>query len=486
MAIAVAWNAAARSATQLLSWMSIIVVARLLTPADYGLIGMAGFYLNLVLLISQAGIGDTIIALRDLTQRQIAELNTVAVLLGIGLVGLSCALAPPLSKFFSAPLLSGVIVVSSLMYLINGFQIVPKALLQKDLEFKRLAFIDTVRAVTQILVTILLAFLKFGYWSLVAGYMIGCLTNSVMTFLRRRHGFALPDVQQLGRALKFSRNIMLSNLAWYTYDNADFGVAGRVLGEVPLGNYTVAWTISSAPVEKIANLITSVTPAYFSALQSNKPELCRYLVRLTEMLSLVTFPASIGIVLSADYLVPVLLGPKWYAVIGPLRLLGILIAAKSLITILPAMLNAIGDSSFVMRISLCAAVIMPVAFLIGSRWGTNGIATSWIVAYPIIAIPILRRVMKRIGLSWKDYTSAILPALSGSGIMVVGVLGVRILLRSRPHSLFELSSLIAAGAVIYVVALWLLHGERVVSLVKITKTMLLGKSMTQASSQPSI
>ena len=90
MARAVAWNATARWTSQILSWVSTIIVARRLTPADYGLVGMAGLYLNLALLISQAGIGDTIIALRDLTRRQIAELNTVAILLGLGLVGLSC------------------------------------------------------------------------------------------------------------------------------------------------------------------------------------------------------------------------------------------------------------------------------------------------------------------------------------------------------------------------------------------------------------
>ena len=399
MARAVAWNATARWTSQILSWVSTIVVARRLTPADYGLVGMAGLYLNLALLISQAGIGDTIIALRDLTRRQIAELNTVAILLGLGLVGLSCALAPALARFFSTPALVGVILVSSAMYLMNAFQIVPKALLQRDLRFKLLAFIDTVRSFSQIFITVLFVLLKFGYWSLVAGYMMSALTGSVMTFLWRRHGFAVPDFRQLRRELKFSRAVMLSNLSWYTYDNADFGVAGRVLGEVPLGNYTVAWTISSAPVEKIANLIANVTPSFFSALQSNKAELRRYFARITEILSLVTIPASIGIALTADYLVPVLLGPKWYGVIGPLRLLGLFVAARSIATILPNLLIAIGDASFVMKVSIFAAIVMPIAFLIGSRWGTNGIAAAWVIAYPLITIPTYYRVMKKTGLT---------------------------------------------------------------------------------------
>jgi O-antigen/teichoic acid export membrane protein len=239
-----------------------------------------------------------------------------------------------------------------------------------------------------------------------------------------------------------------------------------------LGNYTVAWTISSAPVEKIANLVATVTPSFFSALQSDRAELSRYLLRLTEIMSLVTIPASIGIVLLADYLVPVLLGPKWYGVIGPLRLLGIFVAARSITTILPNLLIAIGEASFVMWVSVCAAIIMPITFLIGSRWGTNGIAAAWIIAYPLITIPTYLRVLKRTGLSGKKYILAILPAINASGIMVGVLLLMRFLLRYRPHSLFGLSSLITAGAVFYVGALLALHRQRVMILTNTIRSVL--------------
>src|SRR5271169_3302205 len=99
LAHAVAWGAAARWASQIVSWASTILVARLLTPYDYGLVGMAGVFLQLALLISQAGIGDAVIALRDLTRRQIAELNTISLIMGAGLTGLSCALAPLVARF---------------------------------------------------------------------------------------------------------------------------------------------------------------------------------------------------------------------------------------------------------------------------------------------------------------------------------------------------------------------------------------------------
>ncbi|MGB6978366.1 MAG: lipopolysaccharide biosynthesis protein [Candidatus Acidiferrales bacterium] len=461
MAHAVAWGAGARWASQVVSWASTIVVARLLTPYDYGLVGMAGLYLQLALLVSQAGIGDAVIALRDLTSRQLAELNTISLLMGAALVALSAALAIPIARFFSAPPLVAVIIVASVVLAINAFQVVPKALLQRDLRFKLLAAIETVRAFSQVIATVLFAWFGFRYWSLVLGYIISSLVGSFLTFYWRPHEFAVPNFANLRREMKFTRDALLSRIATYVYDNADFGVAGRVLGESALGNYTVAWTISAAPIDKIGSLVTGVTPAFFSAVQTNKAELSRYFLRLTEVLSFVTVPASIGIALVADYLVPVLLGPKWLGVIGPLRLLGIFVAVRSVATILPNLLTAVGHVRFTMWATTGAAVAMPIAFLIGSRWGTSGIAAAWVVAYPLIMIPMYYKVLSITGVRVREYLLVVLPALNASAIMAVVLILIRSMIAARPHSIMGLSILVIAGIVAYAAALFAFHRERV-------------------------
>jgi O-antigen/teichoic acid export membrane protein len=486
MARAVAWNAIARWASQILSWASTILVARLLTPYDYGIMGMAGLYLSLAMLISQAGIGQAIVALRDVSRRQIAELNTVSVFLGVSLVGLSCIVAHPLAHFFSAPQLFAVVAVSSTTCLINGFQVVPRGLLQKELRFKLLAIIETVRAFLQIIVTVLLAWLRFGYWSLVLGSLLGCLTACAMTVYWNRIEFAFPHVQGLRRELKFGGQVILSGVAWYAYDNADFGVAGRVLGEVALGNYTVAWTISSAPVEKITNLVTTVTPTFFSAMQTDKAELRRYLLRLSEVISYLTVPAGMGLALVADHLVPVLLGPKWYGAIGPLRLLAVLFAVRSLCTILPNLLTAIGDAAFVMRTTVVSAIIMPLAFLVGSRWGTNGIAATWVIAYPVIMAPMFFRVLGKTDALLREYLSALRPALHGSAVMIGVVMLTRWAFPARPHSPLSLSILILAGALSYSGVFVVFYRDRVRRLIDATRLIFLKEQKDEDLSTTSV
>jgi PST family polysaccharide transporter len=461
MVRAVAWNAAAKWLTQILTWLATIIVARLLTPADYGLVGMAGLYLTLATMISQIGIADAVIAMTGLTERQISELNTVAFLVGISLVGVSFAVARPLAHFFASPALESVVLVVSIVYIANGLQVVPRALLQRELRFKALAGIEMTRALAQMVITLVLAVLGFKYWSLVLGTVASAFLSTGLTLCFRQHPFALPRFRQLRRELSFSANVMISGATWYVYSNSDFLVAGRVLGQIPLGFYTLAWTISSAPIEKVGNLLLSVIPAFFSAVQHDKAELRRYLSRLTEVLAYLTMPLSFGIAVLADVLVPVVLGPKWTGVVAPLRLLGLLTAFRS-IAILPArVLNVTGDTGFTMWSSIVTAVVLPFAFLLGSRWGTNGIATAWILAYPPLMAPIFYRTFRRIQMRTLEYLSNLMPSLGASLAMTAALFAIRAVLGHKQSPLISLCVLGIAGTLFYAGTLWMFYRKRV-------------------------
>ena len=483
MVRAIAWNAAAKWIAQILAWVSTVVVARLLSPFDYGLLGMAGVYLNLAGLIGDAGIRDAVVTLRDLDRRQVAELNSVAVFLGIVLVGASCAMAGPLAVFFSAPQLRLVIIVCSSTYILNSLKVVPSALLQKELRFRLLSTVEVTRTLIQIGVTLGCALMGFTYWSLVYGFVAASLVGAILMLLLRPLPLSIPHFKALRRELQFSGHVTLSNVGWYVYSNADFLVAGRMLGQAPLGDYNVAWNISSAPIEKIGNLMTNVTPAFFAAVQHNMVELRRYVLRLTEVLSYVTVPASIGIALLADILVPVVLGPKWMGVIGPLRLLGIFVAFRSLNTILPKVLTAIGDTSFVMWTTLAAAVIMPASFFVASRWGTNGIAAAWVVMYPVITIPVYWRMFRRIGMTAGEYISSVLPAVNASLLMTAAVLFSRWATASLSSPL-RLAILVVVGALTYGAALLAFYRQRVKRILRAVRELRKSKAQVTADSVP--
>src|SRR5213083_2317392 len=174
----VAWTAAAKWAAQVLSWASWLIVARLLSPEDYGLVGMATIYLGLITLLSEFGLGTAVLVVRDLSVEQINQLNGMAVLLGLAGVLASCAAAIPLGHFFRAPQLPLVVVAMSSTFVITSFKTVPFALLKRDLRFKALALIDLSQALVLAISMVAFAVVGFRYWTLVCGGVVGALVST--------------------------------------------------------------------------------------------------------------------------------------------------------------------------------------------------------------------------------------------------------------------------------------------------------------------
>jgi len=457
---AIAWTGAARWATQLLTWASTIVVARILAPSDYGLFAMATLFLGLVALISEFGLGQAVVVLREMSQDHVEQINALSVGFGGLLFLLSCAAAIPLGHFFHTAKLPAVIVVMSLSFVISGAQVVPDALLQRSLRFKLLAWLDTIRAFTQAPMTIVLAWLGFGYWSLALGSLAGVTVYTALMLLACPCAFARPRFGEIRRALAFSGDVLGSRVAWYIYSNSDFLMAGHLLGQALLGTYTLAWTIASTPVEKITNMVTRVTPAFFSTVQDDKPELRRYLLWITEGMALLTFPASFGMAAVADQFVLFVLGPKWIAAAMPLRLLSFYAALRSLTTLFPSILNARRHSRFVMWNTVWAAVAFPTAFYYSSRWGTTGIATTWIILYPIITAPFLWRTFRDIELPTLDYLRSLVPALRGCLIMTLLVIGVRVIMPSGWRLGVRFAISVVAGGLAYLTVLGISERKR--------------------------
>ena len=457
----VAWTAAGKWSSQALSWASWLIVARLLTPEDYGLVGMAAIYLGLVTLLSEFGLGTAVLAVRELSVGQINQLHGLAVLLGLGCWLASCVLALPLGRFFHAPQLPLVVVVMSTTFVITSFKTVPLALLQRDMRFKALALIDLTQALVLAIAMIALAVAGLRYWTLVCGAVLGA-TFSTAAVLRLRHpGFAWPQLDALKPAVTLSSNVLVSRLCWYTYSNADFLIAGRILGKSALGFYTVGWTLANVAVDKITALIGQVTPAFFSAVQTDAAAMRRYLLRVTEGIALVTFPVSVGVALVARDLVLVVLGPKWEGTIAPLQVLAAYAAVRSITPLLPQVLHALRDTKFEMWNMVAAAVVMPVTFYVsGQRWGTVGLAFAWVLVDPVFNLRLYRRVFSKIHLSTSAYLGALWPALSAVALMTAGVLAVKGLGSATWSAGLRLAAEVGAGAISYGLACCVLHRGR--------------------------
>jgi PST family polysaccharide transporter len=452
-----AWTATVKWLTQLVTWGMTIVVARLLAPSDYGLVGMATIYISLFTLFSEFGIGTAVVTLRDLTEDQVSQLNTFSLFLGLLGFIISAAAAIPLGRFFHAPKLPLVVLVLSCGFIVSGVRTVPYSLLQKELRFKLLAVIEGLQSVVQALVTLVLALLGFGYWALVLGILSVSVTPTGLVLIWRRQAFALPKFSSIQRAIHYSRHIVVGRLCWASYDNSDFIIAGRVLGQAPLGAYTLAWTLAHAPLEKLTTLVNRVTPSLFATIQTDLEALRRYLRNITGGMALIVFPATIGMALVAPEFVPLVLGSKWSGVIAPLELLALHALIRSNFILLSPLLNVIGEERLVMWNSVVSLIVLPISFYVGSHWGTVGIAAGWVVIYPFVQLRLFSRIFRRIHLSPSEYLIALWPALSGCAVMAISIDALKFVSSEIWPLYVRLTSEVLVGIVAYGMVLFLLH-----------------------------
>ena len=456
---------------QIVSWASTIVVARLLEPTDYGVVGMATLFLGLVTLVNEFGFGAAIIAHRGLSADQRAQINGFAALLGVVAYALCGAAAVPLAMFFGTPELRSVVVVMSIPIVFGALRTVPTSLLERDLRFKLLAGIETIQVCFQAFVVVALALAGFGYWALILGSVVGAVVSTALILTYRPSGFSWPRPASIRGALVFSNRVLVSRVAWYVQSNADFLVAGRVLGQAALGVYTLAWTIASAPVDKITALVTRVAFPVFASIQDDAAALRRYLLNLTEGLAVLTFAAGAGLALVADDLGRVVLGSKWEAAIAPLRLLALLSAYRATIPLFPQILNVTGESRFAMYSALAKAILLPGAFYAGSGWGVSGIATAWLLIHPVTTLPVYFRVFRRIGLAPTDYLRTMWPASTGVLAMAAAVLALRFVLSAHWLPATRLALEVAVGSAAYLLAIATLHRRCLRLLVDLVKML---------------
>lgn len=456
-----AWSAGMRWTSQLFSWVSTLVVARILSPQDFGLISMAGVYLGIVNLVSEFGLGSAIITLRSMAPRQVAELNSAAVLIGFASFGVSCLVAGPLGEFFHAPQLPLVIIVMSVGFVISSFRSVPYAILQRDMNFKLLALIEGGQSFVLAGAMVALALLGLRYWTLVFGNLLSATLFTLMTLARCRRGFAWPRLRSLMPAITFSGQVLMSRLTWYAYSNSDFLVAGRRLGKEPLGAYSLAWTLASVPIEKISVLIFNTTPAFFSALQRDAAGLRRNLLHLTEGISFLTVPLCLGLALVANEFVPLALGAKWTPMILPMQLLASYGVIRSVAPLIPQILVVTGEAHFNMWNGIAAAIVLPIGFYVASRWGIVGIAATWIVLHPLVLAFPYRRAFQKISLPFRSYLMALWPSANAGLHMSAAVLVTRAALPPALPLGLRFAVLVLAGGLAYCGALFLYHRDRI-------------------------
>ncbi|MBI4271488.1 MAG: lipopolysaccharide biosynthesis protein [Candidatus Rokubacteria bacterium] len=419
------WLVWSRGAVQAASFLSALVVARLLNPADYGLMALAGVWIYAIALIGELGLGAAIVQFRDLDAR---ELNACFwLVVGLGGIGYLAvyASAPTIGAWFASPKLADVLRVAGLSLPLVAVRVVPDSLLRKRLELDRVSQAEVAAMLVAIPVVVAMAWSGAGVWALVAGTLVTPLVQNIVSFwfVRWWPGLRVGS-RRLREILRYSLAALGARAGWAVYQQIDAVVLGKVFGEVVLGFYSMAKLLATLPVDKVSVVANQLALPIMAGLQTDRRAMRASFLRGLRLVACLTVPLCVGMALVADDFVSVVLAEKWRPMVPLLRVLSLLGLIRSLDVLLPPVLFARYRAAFLFWWTGALLLAMPFAFWAGAVWmGPLGVALAWITVYPVIMAWMAREALRELETGWKTLRHELRTILVAT-LMMAGVVMV--------------------------------------------------------------
>lgn len=435
---------------------SLVVLARLLVPRDFGLVGMVTAITGVLATFKDAGLGAVTIQRASISEKQIFTLFWLNMLIGALLFGLSLATAPLLVAFYHEPRLFWVTAILSSGFVASGATAQHQALLQRQMRFGALAAVEILSLSISIAVGVAMAVSGYGYWALVGMSVTLPTVYCVFVWLVAAWIPGLPRRNVGARSmLHFGGALGFGNLITYFANNADKILLGRVWGAEALGIYGRGYQLISIPTQNLNTSLGSVAVAALSRLQNDPDRFRNYFIKGYSLLLALSLPMTFACALFADEIVFVALGPKWMDVAPIFRLLAPTVAVLALINPLYWVLVSMGLADKTLKMTLVVTPLMIAGYGAGLAHGPTGVAFGYSAVMLLLVVPMMAWARHNTFISWGDIWQAVYRPLL-SVVVAAGIaLGMQLL---YGRSLPSFARLALGVAVLSTLYLWLLLG----------------------------
>lgn len=459
----VALSQAARVVSQL---VSMTVLARLLAPEAYGLMALAAIVTNLAYLFRDMGTAAAVIQAKAVSTKMASTVHWTNVGLGL-LIGIVVAAGAPLmAQAFHETELASVLYLLALVFPMTGLSVLHQALLERESKFSIVAGAEVVAALAGLAVALLLAWRGAGVLSLVFQIIVATLVSTTMIVLRStfrpgRHW----SVSEFKSIAGFSGNLSLFNVVLYFSRNADSMVIGRMLGTAALGVYSMAYRVMLFPLQNMTFVVSRVLYPIMSRKQDAVADVASLYLRAVGFIAFLTAPLMAGLFALRVPFVDLMLGEKWHASAVILAWLAPVGFIQSLVSTTGTVLMARGQTGLMLRLGLLGTALQVAAFVIGARWGIEGVAAAYLAANILNALPALYFSGRMIGITFGAMMRCIAPAVAASVFMACVVIAMeRIVSASIHNALLAFFALVVIGAATYGAASLLLLRPDLISL----------------------
>jgi O-antigen/teichoic acid export membrane protein len=444
-----------------------VVLARTLTPTQFGIAAGAIYFGQLASRLAGAGMGTALIRLKTLRPEHVSSVFVVNGIVSLSVSLLLLAAGPYIGAFFRNAEVGALMPVVALTFAISVLDTCPRALLQRDMRFPRIATVNTLDMLTAPITAVGLAWGGFGVWSLPLGELAGASARSVAALLLARWVPTLRFSREaLGEVLSFGLGSYAKRVMDHATLNLDNVVVGRTLGVTALGFYDKAFMLMNRVVNHVNLAGPGISFRIFAIIQEDEERFRRAYRKVIMSVALIGIPAFASLAVSADELFLVAFGERWLPSVLPFRILCAVGVLK--------LLNAYASSAAQARGWIWSEVWRQIVYVFlivmgivaAGRWGIVGAAAAVLVATAVMFVLMQHMLLRATGLGPRDVVEPVLPAVACAAWVAAAALAAELLLRGVERRWLVLLAQLGAAAVTYVLFLWLTRAPDVRDLVQ--------------------
>jgi PST family polysaccharide transporter len=466
----IGWTATSQLAQMLMSVLISAILARLLTPGDFGLIAMVLVFSNFVAIFSGFGLQSAIVQKKEVSDEAVSVTFWINVGLGALLTLALAASAPLIAAFYSEPRLTPLVVFISTTFFIASFCNVPFALLTKRMNFKAIGIIGICSIGISGPIAIFLALSGYGVWSLAWLTVLSSVFTTVFTFIYARWvPHLLLGLQHVRGMLGYGANLTGATFVTYFAKNMDNLLIGRFLGPAPLGFYNLAYNLLVLPITSISDVVGRVMFPALSIIQHDKQLVRNAYVRANRYIGAISFPIMIWVLVTAPQLIRVVYGPKWIAVIPLVQIFALAGLEQSIAFNVNWLFTSQGRTDLMFRLSIFTTVAVLISFVVGLRGGVEGVVIAYTVTLYLVAYPVFAFAFRLIDLKVRDALATLWSVTLAAITLGIVAFLLRISLERLgvTQDLIILAIVTAASLLVYSVVLFLLDKELFIGIVRL-------------------
>ena len=448
---AIRWSGASQLGTQLLQFATLAVLARFVSPSDFGLLGMAAVVVAFVAVFKDLGTGAAVVQRKDVTQRFISTVFWANA--GFGLLAtLTLVLAAPLiADFYHEAAVTAVVRALSVAFLISALGVLQQSVMERQLRMRRLATLEVSAVAAGSVAAIIAAVAGWGVWSLVVQSLVTAACNTALLWIVSgwfpSWQFSLTELKT---TMRFSLSLTGFNVINYFARNADNLLVGRYLGSTALGYYSLAYRILLFPISSISTVVSRVAFPVYSRIRDDLERFRRGYLLAARAIALLTFPLMLGLFALRVPFVLAVFGEEWRPMALLLAILAPVGMLQSVGTTVGTIYMAMGRTDWQLGWGLFSGLVVVAGFVVGLRWGIYGVGAAYAIVSTALSYPGFAIPFRLIGLRIRDLLAALWSIALASCVMCAALIGAETMLPADTRPWMTLAVLVPLGVALYV------------------------------------